>query len=102
MARKHTTSTVYRMTTTLAVGGLILALAMQPARADSPTDELAQGIGTVLVEQGQSAMQNIAHDIVTGTDWQTQMGKQLADIAVESEPAATAADERDEPQVAGR
>lgn len=102
MMRKTTNSNIYRMTTTLAVCGLILALAIHPAHADQTISIPVSDLDTVLVEQARDAMQNIAHDIVTSSDWHSKMADSLRDVIVEPEPEVASENNDSERHVADR
>lgn len=87
MTRKMNKPSVYRLTSTLAIGGLILALAMQPAQANEVTEALGAAVGDVLVEQGQSAMQNISQELLSETDWAASAAQALEEVSLDPAPA---------------
>ncbi|MBI2380090.1 MAG: hypothetical protein HYV16_04970 [Gammaproteobacteria bacterium] len=92
MIRKMNNQSVYRMTTTLVIGGMIMALAMQPARASELNEAIAAAVGEALVEQGQNAMHNISQDVLSNTDWAGTAKQLMEQVTVEEEPATPAAD----------
>lgn len=102
MTRNAMNSSVYRFTTTMMVGGMILALAFHPARADTVGDELVTMAGQAVVEQGRNAMQNIGKDLMAELQQGATIRESLRTAVVEPDVALPANESSDEPQIAGR
>lgn len=88
MTRTMNKPPVYRLTSTLAIGGLILALGLQPAHANEVTEALGAAVGDVLVEQGKSAMQNISQELLSETDWAASAAQAQEELSLDPAPAS--------------